>query len=717
MTYPTSREWIFSVKTFAASMLALYIGLKLELPRPYWAMATVYIVSNPFVGATRSKALYRALGTMIGASAAVLFVPPFVESPYLFSAVVALWTGTLLLLAISDRTARSYVFMLAAYTMPLIALPSVMDPAGIFDLAVSRTEEIVLGIVCASVVGGAILPSRLAPTLIERTDAWFRDAAFYAKETLSGRTSGTAISACRQRLAVTVNALEFLLSQLAYDHTRPDVLARTQALRGRMQLLMPIMSAISDPLAALFNGRNPAPQGLEPLLADIVTWFDEPLPARTGAASSISANSDPKADALRSRIAGLQPNADALQTWDGALLSNTLWRLKQLVDVWQDCRALRVIIANEHGSWRPRYRHWRLGGTQQYFDRGMLLFSAGSATLAIFIASSLWISSGWNDGAGAVTLAAVACCFFAALDEPAPQVFAFFTYTCLAVALAGLYLFVILPTVHDFPMLVIMFAVPFILIGTLIPRPQFNLATMLTAVNTATFISIQGTYDANFLTFMNSNLAGPAGLLFAFVWTRVTRPFGAELAAARLIRSGWRDVALSASARSIDDQKNHTARMIDRLMQVIPRLAASDDQRHPSIESFRDLRIAFNSLDLRRLRRRLHDADLASVDRVLEGVRTYFQQCVERGARQPVPASLETAIDVALERMTRRGGAVQIEAAAEAAAEAAQPAGTPAVPGRQIRDALHALVGMRLSLFPETLTLASAPPSQPGPAA
>jgi uncharacterized membrane protein YccC len=226
MTYPTSRDWIFSVKTFAASMLALYIGLKLELPRPYWAMATVYIVSNPFVGATRSKALYRALGTMIGASAAVLFVPPFVESPYLFSAVVALWTGTLLLLAISDRTARSYVFMLAAYTMPLIALPSVMNPAGIFDLAVSRTEEIVLGIVCASVVGGAILPSRLAPTLIERTDAWFRDAAFYAKETLSGRMGGKTISACRQRLAITVNALEFLLSQLAYDHTRPDVLAR-----------------------------------------------------------------------------------------------------------------------------------------------------------------------------------------------------------------------------------------------------------------------------------------------------------------------------------------------------------------------------------------------------------------------------------------------------------------------------------------------------------
>lgn len=109
-------------------MIALYIGLALELPRPYWAMATVYIVSNPFVGATRSKALYRALGTMIGAAGAVLIVPPFVESPFLFSVIVALWTGTLLYLSMFDRSARSYVFLLAGYTLPLIALPAVTNP-------------------------------------------------------------------------------------------------------------------------------------------------------------------------------------------------------------------------------------------------------------------------------------------------------------------------------------------------------------------------------------------------------------------------------------------------------------------------------------------------------------------------------------------------------------------------------------------------------------
>src|SRR6202008_621318 len=117
-----------SVKTFAASMLALYIALKFQLPRPYWAMATVYIVSNPFVGATRSKALHRALGTALGAAGgggegapdaqaraaagAALIVPPFGESPFLFSTIVGLGTGTMLYVSLNDRTARSYVCLL-----------------------------------------------------------------------------------------------------------------------------------------------------------------------------------------------------------------------------------------------------------------------------------------------------------------------------------------------------------------------------------------------------------------------------------------------------------------------------------------------------------------------------------------------------------------------------------------------------------------------------
>jgi len=69
---------VFALKTFAAAMLALVIALWLDLPRPYWAMATVYITSQPLAGATSSKAFYRVLGTVLGASVTVAMVPNLV---------------------------------------------------------------------------------------------------------------------------------------------------------------------------------------------------------------------------------------------------------------------------------------------------------------------------------------------------------------------------------------------------------------------------------------------------------------------------------------------------------------------------------------------------------------------------------------------------------------------------------------------------------------
>jgi hypothetical protein len=96
---PPARDWFYGVRTFAASMIALYIAMLMQMPRPYWAMATVYIVSSPFVGPTSSKALYRAVGTLLGAAAAVFFVPMFVQSPYVLVLVIALWTGILLFLS------------------------------------------------------------------------------------------------------------------------------------------------------------------------------------------------------------------------------------------------------------------------------------------------------------------------------------------------------------------------------------------------------------------------------------------------------------------------------------------------------------------------------------------------------------------------------------------------------------------------------------------
>ena len=69
------REWIFSSNCFIAAMLALFVSFSLGLERPFWAMTTVYITSQPLSGAVRSKAVFRLIGTAVGGAATIAMVP------------------------------------------------------------------------------------------------------------------------------------------------------------------------------------------------------------------------------------------------------------------------------------------------------------------------------------------------------------------------------------------------------------------------------------------------------------------------------------------------------------------------------------------------------------------------------------------------------------------------------------------------------------------
>jgi uncharacterized membrane protein YccC len=241
----------------------------------------------------------------------------------------------------------------------------------------------------------------------------------------------------------------------------------------------------------------------------------------------------------------------------------------------------------------------------------------------------------------------------------------------------------VLPSGQEFVVLVIFFSFLFVPLGLLMPRPKWALISTLVALTTATFLGLDSAYDANFLSFLNGNLAGLAGVIFASVMTGAIRPFGTGAAIARLTRSSWRDVVLSGSTLSLDQQRDLNARMLDRLMQLIPRVAPSDDYKHPSTESLRDMRIALNTLDLRRLSGKFSGELPVVLSRVLGEVQSHYERCLESGERQPVPRTLALAVDAAMAQIM------------------ADFAAAPDAPGYKLRKgALHALIGLRLSLLP-----------------
>ncbi|WP_339538156.1 FUSC family protein [Pseudomonas sp. RA_15y_Pfl2_54] len=674
---PPTRDWFYGVRTFAASMIALYIALLMQMPRPYWAMATVYIVSSPFLGPTSSKALYRAIGTFLGAAAAVFFVPMFVQSPYVLVVVIALWTGILLFLSLHLRTANSYALMLAGYTLPLIALPVVDNPLAVWDVAQARTEEIFLGIAVAAVVGAMFWPRRLAPVFNDAVGKWFIDATSYSLKFLSRDVQPEAVTALRMAMVANFNSLELMIGQLPHEGSLPQTVRNTKELRGRMIHLLPVIDALEDSLYALERRTPELAERFAPLLAATRDWL---------------AHQDAdlqRWQALKDQLQALQPSTQALEDRRQLLFSNAIYRLGEFIDLWQDCRSLQAaIVCERQDSWRAVYRHWRLGRLTPFLDRGLMLYSVASTILAIIVASLLWILLGWPDGGSAVILAAVACSFFASMDDPAPQIYRFFFWTGMSVLFASLYLFLILPNLHDFPMLVLAFAIPFICIGTLTVQPRFYLGMLLTLVNTSSFISIQGAYDADFFAFVNSNLAGPMGLLFAFIWTLVARPFGAELAAKRLTRFSWKDIVDMTEPANLAEHRKLGVQLLDRLMQHLPRLALTGQDTGIAM---REVRVGLNLLDLLAYTPRVTGVPKALLQQVVVEVGEYFRACLKAGERLPAPSPLLMTMD-----RTRR-----------------------ALNGHGDEETrfhlLHALSGLRLALLPGVEFVSSAEPEEPLP--
>ncbi|MBB5572303.1 MULTISPECIES: FUSC family protein [Rhizobium] len=667
MNLPSWRDWLFSAKAFLASMLALFIALSLDLPRPYWAMAAVYVVANPLAGATSSKALYRALGTLLGASAAVFFVPLFVDAPELLSIVVALWTGTLLFISMLDRTSRSYVFMLAGYSLPLIALPTVGSPQTIFDVALARSEEIIIGIVCASIVSATVFPTSVSTVLGQRITTWLDDAGSWADEILRGEGASPATPLKRQKLAADVTGLDLIISQLGYDAGSRDIVRHSRELRGRLLMLLPLFSSLADRLHALKAGENPLPQSLVAVLNDVADWLGQGGGSKAG----------DTVDILSRKIEDLQ-QSDPDFGWNDLVLSSALARLKEIVDLWQDCLTLRdqIIAGGKGGVWRPTFRHRNVVGPNRHYDYALLAFSAGSVVVGTAIACFFWIFTGWQNGAGFVTMAAVACSFFAALDRPAPFITSMFIWCAVSLVIAFTYIFAILPAINSYEMLVVAFAPPFLLLGLLIPRPQSNMLAMLLTVNSASFIALQDRYTSDFTTFTNEAIAALAGIGFALLWTLIARPFGAEIAARRLVHAGWADLAETAAGARSADYERLSGRILDRLGQLVPRLAAVEDRELKKVDGFAEVRLGFNVLMLQKERARLGASSASSIGAVLSGISHFYRTRLKAGQALDAPDDLRQSIDESLRVI------------------AEENAGSG-------RDSLDALVGLRRALYPQ----------------
>ncbi len=669
-------ELIFALKTFAGAMIALAFAFWLGLDNPYWCMATAYIVAQPLTGAMRSKALYRFCGTFAGGVAAVVLVPNLVDAPALLCLALSAWIGLCLYLSLLDRSPRAYLFMLAGYTAGIIGFPSVTDPVHIFQTALTRVEEISIGIACTTVVGTVVFPRPLGPVLAARIRAWLKPAGDWAEAALAGREEDAETRAARQRMAAEAVDIGMMTSQLAYDTSvMQSAVPQVRRLRLYILSLMPVLSSIGDRVGQLRMVGGVTPP-LHALLTDCAAWLRN------------TENYDPTAaDALDAGIARLERDCDQELSWAGILRTTLLVRLHEFVAMVRHSRAIRHHVVDDAAAPASVPGIGMVAAPYQVRDHGLALLSAAAAVAATLLVCAFWIFTAWPSGAGAAVMVAVACSFFAAQDDPAPAI-AQMVRNCVIVVVAdAIYVFAILPRVETFPELMLVLLPVAMVIGVLVSRPAtFGTGMVMGAVG-STILALGNGYSGDFAGYANGGLGLILGLSAALVVTRVIRSVGAAWSARRLLRAGWRDIAAAATVQGHQDRARLTGLMMDRLGLLMPRLAAvSPGADLAAADVLVDLRVGLNVIGLQRELLFLSVDEQRQAGRVLKGVAAHY-------AGNP----LKPAAPALLEQLDRT-----IMPIARRVSEAH---------GRHHREALMMLVGLRMVLFP-----AAAPPFDAMPA-
>lgn len=662
------RDVQFSAISFAAAMAALYWSMSIDLRQPYWSMLSVYVVSQPVAAAVRSKAVYRLMGTVLGAAVAVVLLPNLANAPLLLSLALSLWVGGCLTISLLDRSPRSYVMMLAGYTAAIVGFTSVNQPAEIFDLAVARAEEISIGIVCATVAHSLWFPRPMGDALRARIRQWLSEADHWALDVLGG--DAAAAGQDRARLAGAASEIHLMAAHLPFDtsHLR-ETTATVRALHDRILMLIPILSSLSDRLEAL---RAEAPEldaDTRETLGTVARWIRNECPAAERAAIT---------QALEARCARSDRSV-----WYGLNLIGLHARLHDLVRVQAESRGLLDHLHAPDAPLAPPLRGIVAAAVARplHSDLGLALVSGAVAATAIMISCAAWIGLGWAEGGASAVIAAILCCLFAAMDDPAPAIKKFGIAICIAVALAGIYLFVIFPRIDSFPMLALVLAPTLLAIGIATVNPKLATSALLILLNFCNYTGLQERFAPDLAAFLNNNLSQFFGVFVAIYVTRTARSMTTEASARRLLRATWRELARLAQGRTSESREDVAARMVDRIGLLAPRLAAIQEGEFAGGDALRELRVSMDLSVLQDSHSQLPKPAEAAIAQLLQAVGRHY-------AARP---SGTTADD--------RDMLDLLDHSIRLVAEHPSPSSSPA---------LAALVGLRRNLFPDARFLSGA---------
>ncbi len=680
---PTSRDWLFAVKTYISVVICLLIGFSQNLENPYWSALTVYLMmAPPQSGIIRSKSLFRLVGTVLGAVLILAVFGLFANHlGYLLLMIDLVIVGSIWMREI-DVTATSEVWFSIGLTAGFMGLVDLQNPYNIFNYSTERMAEILIGVVVPSMVDSLLFPAAMLPGFMKGLQEWRSDARNWVTEALRttsketpGERHSLDVRDRLRKLTKTVGALDTKAVQLPFDVV--DAPARKRdlnMLRATLQRLIADLASIETWTNVMRRVEGPEDR------------FDTVLEAT---ADWIHASDDVKDDVLGYAARGealeaciADANAAIGDRTDPRSLAERgiLLRLRTFVRDWADL----IVVIRSVGTHARLPNRLRATAKDAAPVRSTDYLLAGRDVVplaaGLTLTGALYYVTAWNSGPESMLFAFLGGAFLMHQPNILRTGAGALTWVTVSFVFVFAYQFAILPRITTFPTLMIVIGLLMVPVGILLAMSP---AGMFISAFFFAFVSLSDVYSASFDQSLLKLGAGLTGMLAAIICLYIFGYDRPRFVARRLVAGLRGDIADAASARRVPSRDRFLFLTIDRLGKFFPAIdkIADDDDRLKRVDMIDDLRIGLNVIALRS-----HENDVTPgvrdrIDRLMPEIAAAFQA---HAGGAPLPSGLSRHVDRLIEEAV---------------------ASDPDLP---LRDGLiAALVGLRIALASRNLPFAT----------
>jgi len=538
-------QWRYALRNAIAMCLALWVAFLLDLDEPYWAFTSAAVVSFPTVGGVISKSIGRIAGSLLGAAASVLIAGQCLNDPWLFTFYIAAWIAVCTYVSNHYQNNVAYAFALAGYTAAIIAFSTAesTDSMQIFDIAQARVCEVITGLLCGAFMM-MLLPSTSDGTNLLTSLRRMHQRLLEHAAMLWHPETTPEMRASHEGLIGQILTMNILRIQAFWSNHR--LRSRNNVLNFLLHRQLRLTSVISSIRRMLVNWPD-RPDVLQDVLRDIIKELQNPETNKYRLAKILS------------RIYPQDPSDYRLRTF--------YLRLRYFC--WLYLQGSRWIRHVENSTPEDSFSPPKVHSIARHTDSMESAYNALRTFVVIIIGCAFWMSTQWDEGAGALTITAITCVLYSTSASPMTSLTTLFK--AMVLLSIGCYLakFGLMIQIDDF-WVFCAFLLPVLLTMQLLKLQNPKTAALWgqVIVFMGSFLLVTNPPEYDYGSFVNDNIAKICGVLLAAVAFQILRPSSDKRKSRRIIRALRLDFMDQISRRPQQDESQFESRIYHRISQL-----------------------------------------------------------------------------------------------------------------------------------------------------